>query len=136
MKLPKLGADYSPFSEDILAFTETCVNPDILDSEVLSNNFSTYRTDRSPRRRSGVLIAVTSTLTSLVLKFLCNLFLFFIPPGSDLIIYEHHLSAIKTVLSHLSDRDLLIVFGDFNLPGVSWSLPLTHLSVRIIIIAS
>jgi len=30
-------------------------------------------------------------------------------------------SSIKTVLSHLSERDLLIVLGDFNLPDLSWS---------------
>jgi len=45
----------------------------------------------------------------------------YIPPGSDLTIYEQHLSAIKTVLSHLSERDLLIVLGDLNLPDISWS---------------
>jgi len=32
------------------------------------------------------------------------------------------LSAIKTVSSHLSERDLSIVLGDFNLPDISWSL--------------
>jgi len=47
----------------------------------------------------------------------------YIPPGSDLIIYEHHLSAIKSVLSLLSNSDLLIVLGDFNLPDISWSPP-------------
>jgi len=74
-----------------------------------------------------VLIAVTSTLTSERIYFLnpndiefvgvivslksfpiyvtCS----YIPPGSDLKMYEQHLSAIKTVLSHLSERDLLIV---------------------------
>jgi len=42
MKLPKLYADSSAFSEDILAFTETWLKPEISDSEVLSNNFNTY----------------------------------------------------------------------------------------------
>jgi len=46
----------------------------------------------------------------------------YIPPGSDLTIYEQHLSAIKTVLSHLSERDILTVLGDFNLPNISLSL--------------
>jgi len=86
-----------------------------------------------------VLIGVTSTLTSERIYFLnpndiefvgvkvslksfsiyvtCS----YIPPGSDLTIYDQHLSAINTVLSHLSERDLLIVLGDFNLPGISWS---------------
>jgi len=86
-----------------------------------------------------VLIAVTSSLTSERIYFLspndiefvgvkvslksfsiyvsCS----YIPPGSDLTTYEQHLSAIKAVLSHLSERDLMIVLGDFNLSDVSWS---------------
>jgi len=53
MKLPKLYADSFAFSEDILAFTETWLKPEISDSEVLSKNFNTYRTDRSPLRGWG-----------------------------------------------------------------------------------
>jgi len=78
----------------------------------------------------GVLIAVTSTLTSETIYFLnpndvefVGVKVFFksfyiyvtcsyIPPGSDLTIYEQHLSAIKTVLSYPSESDLLIVLGD------------------------
>jgi len=45
------------------------------------------------------------------------------------------LSSIKTVISHLSERDLLIVLGDFNLHDISWypstdSLVSTPLSVH------
>jgi len=61
MKLPKLYGDFSAFFEDILAFTETWLKLEISDSEVLSKKFNTYRTDRSPRRGGGVLVAVTST---------------------------------------------------------------------------
>jgi len=43
------------------------------------------------------------------------------PPRSDLTIYEQHLSATKTVISHLSEKDFLIVLGNFNLPDISWS---------------
>jgi len=39
MKLPKLYADSSAFSEDILAFTETWLKPEISDSEVLYKIF-------------------------------------------------------------------------------------------------
>jgi len=53
MKLPKLYADSCAFSEGILAFTETWLKPEISDSEVLSKNCNTYRTDRSPRRGVG-----------------------------------------------------------------------------------
>jgi len=87
-----------------------------------------------------VLVAVTSTLTSERIYFLYPNDIEFIgvkvslkslsiyvtcsynPPGSDLTIYEQHLSAIKNVLSHFSERDLLILLGDFNLPDISWSL--------------
>jgi len=58
MKLSKLYADSSA---DILAFTETWLKPEISDSEIVSNNFKTCITDRSPRRGGGVLIAATST---------------------------------------------------------------------------
>jgi len=68
MKLPKLYVDSSAFSEDILAFTETWMKTEISNSEVLSKN--TYRSDRYPRRGSGVLVAVTSTLTSERIYFL------------------------------------------------------------------
>jgi len=50
IKLPKLYADSLAFSEAILAFPETWLKPKISDSEVLSKNFNTYKTDRSPRR--------------------------------------------------------------------------------------
>jgi len=43
IKLPKFYVDSSAFNKDILAFTETWLKPEILDSEVISNN-STYRT--------------------------------------------------------------------------------------------
>jgi len=73
-----------------------------------------------------VLIAITSTLTSgriyllnpndiefvgvkVSLKsFSIYVTCSYIPPVSDSTIYEQHLSAIKTVLSHLYERDLLI----------------------------
>jgi len=40
----------------------------------------------------------------------------------------HHLSAIKSVLFLLSNRDLLIVLSDFYLPDISWSPPTDSLA--------
>jgi len=40
MKLPKLYANSSAFTADILAFTETWLKAEISDNEVLSNNFN------------------------------------------------------------------------------------------------
>jgi len=117
------------------------LKPEISDNEVLSNNFNAYRTDRSSRRGGGVLIAVSTSLTSerihsdtpneiefvsekVSLQSLSSFVTCsYILPCSDLIIYEHHLSSIKSLLSLLSNRDLLIVLSDFNLPDISWSPP-------------
>jgi len=76
-------------------------------------------------------VSVKVSLQSFSIFVTCS----YIPPGSDLIIYEHHLSAIKSFLSLLSNRDLLIVLGDFNLPEITWSpstdsLVAIHLSVH------
>jgi len=49
IKLSQLYADSSALTEDILDFTEIWMKPEISDSEVLSSNFNTYRTDRFSR---------------------------------------------------------------------------------------
>jgi len=106
-----------------------------------SRSISSFKIDRSSRKGGGVLIAITTDLTSertnfdfpneiefvsakvslqsLSILVTCS----YIPPGSDLTIYEHHLYAIKSVLSLLSNRDHLILLTDFNLPDISCSPP-------------
>jgi len=64
MKNPRFYTDSSAFSEDIQTLTESSMTPEISDSEVVSNNFNAYWTDRSSRRGNGVRIPVTSTVTS------------------------------------------------------------------------
>ena len=118
---------------------ETWLKPDILSSEVLAGRYTTFRKDRSSRRAGGVLIAVDSYFTSehftvqvqQELEFLCVKLILpafaifitcsYIPPSSDISIYEQHLSALTAVSSSLSDKDRMIVLGDFNLPGTVWS---------------
>jgi len=60
-------------------------------------------------------VSAKVSLHSLSIFVTCS----YIPPGSDLVTYEHHLSEIKSVLSLLSNRELLIVLGDFNLHDIS-----------------
>ncbi|SPP90004.1 Hypothetical predicted protein, partial [Drosophila guanche] len=133
-KLSTLFMDSFTFSSHVIVFTETWLKPDILSSEVLADRYTIYRNDRSSRRGGGVLIAVNSNFTSELfivqvsqdLEFLCVRLILpgqsiyvtcsYIPPSSDVLIYEQHLSALKTVSSSLSDKDHLIVLGDFNLP--------------------
>jgi len=99
--------------------------------------YTIYRYDRPSRRGGGVLIAVRSTLASEELllddsrnsEFLCVKLSF---PTDQLIlrarIFRHllnsqnHLSAIQSILNKLTDRDQLVVLGDFNITGTMWSL--------------
>lgn len=51
---------------DILVLTETWLNPDICDNEILPDNnlYKIYRNDRIDRRGGGVLVAIKKTLQS------------------------------------------------------------------------
>lgn len=45
----------------------------------------------------------------------------YIPPNSDQEIYLEHSKAIKSICQLLNPDDLIFVFGDFNLPFVTWN---------------
>jgi len=84
---------------------------------------------------SGVQIAVTSNLSPERIYFPSNNiefvgFFAILICFCNLLIYSAWtwvsnlwatFAAIKSVLSYLSERNLLIVLGDFNLPDISWS---------------
>lgn len=44
----------------------------------------------------------------------------YIPPQSDLLIYQQHIALIKMVSLKTNPDDLIFVIGDFNLPRISW----------------
>jgi len=133
-KLTKLYTDSFSLSSHLIVLTETWLKPKILSSEVFPSKYTTYRLDRTFRRGGGVLIAVDSELTSEIIKsdetkeieFLCIKLLLpgisiyitcsYIPPSPEFPIYANHLSAIQFISSKLSDRNQLIVLGDFNIP--------------------
>lgn len=58
-KLSTLYLNSLYFSSQIVVFTETWLKPEILNSKVLPNKYTTYRCDQPDRRGGGVLIAVT-----------------------------------------------------------------------------
>ncbi|XP_043065436.1 uncharacterized protein LOC122320889 [Drosophila ficusphila] len=101
--------------------------------------YTIYRHDRPSKRGGGVLIAVESTLTSEEvlfdelnsIEFICvklsvpdsliYITCSYIPPSSETSVYFNHLSVIQSVSDKLSDKDQLVVLGDFNIPGTIWS---------------
>lgn len=121
----------------MIALTETWLKPDNYNSELFCNKYVVYRFDRISRA-GGVLIAVDSSISSELLSFdntsdiefiavkllLPSFRLFiccsYIPPGSDLLLYNCHKLAILNLHRLLRDNDRLVVLGDFNLPTVKW----------------
>lgn len=108
--------------------------------EILCEKYQIYRRDRGgDRYGGGVLIAVSNCFTSelypsdlsLDIEFIgviiklnnkrmivtCS----YIPPCSENSIYEKHLRALKYVVESTHSTDSVVVFGDFNLPAISWS---------------
>lgn len=110
--------------------------------EILSEKYQIYRRDRGgDRNGGGVLIAVSSSFTSelypsdssLGIEFISVIIKInnkriivtcsYIPPTSEQSVYDKHLHAIKSVTESLLSTDSVFVFGDFNLPSISWSYP-------------
>ena len=133
MFLKSFHSDYK-----VIIFTETWLKPDVLDTEVFSDNYQVFRKDRTSKKGGGVLIAVHNTIpsefvevsvdqdiefVSAKLTFLGNtIFLTcsYIPPNSGVEIYLNHANFIAKVSSLLNNNSSLICMGDFNLPGVAW----------------
>ncbi|KAL1381077.1 hypothetical protein pipiens_013730 [Culex pipiens pipiens] len=127
----------------VIAVSETWLRDGILDSE-LSSNYQFFRKDRSPatselRRGGGCLVAVKNGLDATLVKlagydhleqtiirvkvrrqnvFLCCIY---IRPNSPNDIYLSHYAAVREVLSKADVNDLVIVVGDYNLPGLRWT---------------
>jgi hypothetical protein len=115
------------------------LKPEVENCSIFPNKYTSFRCDRLSRTGGGVLIAVKSDISSefvsidhsSLLEFVCvkvklnqiSIYITcsYIPPSSDISVYLNYLSSIQSVASKLSDRDYLLVFGDFNLPEVGWS---------------
>lgn len=129
-------------SYDIIILTETWLSPDISDSELGLDYFTIYRLDRnfinsSHSRGGGVLIAVKSAITSssitlnnsnvehvFVLLSIDHSSLLigstYLPPLSSILVIESHLSVIEQLLLN-HKPDVVLLLGDYNIPGVSWT---------------
>lgn len=109
---------------NVIAFSETWLKPNTLNTEILCNKFSIYRKDRNSipgicSNGGGVLIAVKSTHFSQELiipessdiEFCCvhvkhgSLSLYvtcsYVPPHSNLDVYNKHLVSIDKVFLQL-----------------------------------
>lgn len=137
-KAKYLEAMESANEHDLIAVTETWLNPSVRDSELLINTyFNIHRRDReSGERGGGVMLAVRHHLKSFRRtdletdaellaceikpndrkKFLC--LVFYRPPSSGIAT----LKALKQCLRKANRAHFtqFLVMGDFNLPDINW----------------
>ena len=126
----------------IIAVTETWLTADVLDSELLPASFCIHRKDRCDTtpdcRGGGVLLAVDTSIPTKRRKDLeppCEILISelrprngpklviivsYRPPNSDLLIFSDHLDA--TLSKVFREYTLACLVGDFNIPGIDWTL--------------
>lgn len=122
---------------DILALTETWLNPDITDIEIFPdrNNFHIYRNDRKNKRGGGVLLAVRKTVQSYAINVHSDLEMIWVacvtkfttlligncyrPPDCSHSFVDDLRSSI-TQATNLCRTDAIYIFGDFNFPEIDW----------------
>lgn len=135
-KKEELSNLVSSINIDILIGTETWLNPDILNSELLMNDFDIYRRDRINRGGGGCLIAIKKHFTSEFVhqgEFSESLFCKInVKGGKPIIIgcvYRPPDRNAELTTKICEDISLVInkhknsVFwlgGDFNLPDIEW----------------
>lgn len=132
----------SPY--DVVVLTETWLD-DVIPSQMLfGDNFVVYRGDRTAftsnkKRSGGVLIAVRKNIPSS--SFTVNephlehawvsisvgrrkicVGAIYIPPdkSGDVRVIKRHTDCLESVVSNTNAEDMIVVFGDYNLPGLKW----------------
>ena len=130
-----LAEEYS-----IIALTETGLDPNINDAELLDHSYAVYRNDRSlmnssKSARGGVLLAVKNNFKSCRLSIgdpsveevwisitvgtsVYCIGCVYIPPSMDVSVYESHFSSASSTCDVFQR---VLVLGDYNLSHITWS---------------
>ena len=120
---------------DIIIGTETWLNPNITNREVLPNSYNVYRKDRADSY-GGVLVAVKGDLISEEISITHNTEAIYIkvqttsskpliigslyrPPSSDTTYMEEMCNTISTLFS-TNKSAIIWLGGDLNLPDINW----------------
>jgi exonuclease III len=137
-KLVELQNIVCTSESDIVGISETWLNSNVSDNEILSDSYNIYRRDRDSNcvqsRGGGVLIAVKKEIKSslvfsseskeiLAIEVNCTsannllLVICYRPPGSDT---TQFVNEFYSVLSEQSRKyRLMCIIGDFNFPGIT-----------------
>lgn len=120
---------------DIIAVTETWLNDNIFNSEILNCGYTIYRKDRgSGKRGGGVLLAIKQSLESIRRKDLeCDtemiaielkpvnspkliVSVFYRPPNNN----NSFITEFNSFLSKVGNQSKVLLLGDFNFPNIKW----------------
>lgn len=138
--------DISNCPYDVILITETWLQHQHLDSEIIPSGWSLHRKDRnsidmnSNQFGGGVLIAVKNTLKCTAVDIVTvpddkfdivackitfptkNIFIvcFYIPPRSTIEQYNQLAVRITELHDTLKEADDIIIYGDSNLSGIQW----------------
>ncbi|XP_044745218.1 uncharacterized protein LOC123307080 [Coccinella septempunctata] len=131
---------------DIICLTETWLDDNILDSEVLNNSYKVYRRDRRSgsslkSRGGGVLVAVSNNLTSFSESSWCSeaedIWVTIVPdrgskarvhigcayiPPRDMVALTSFTSSLCDIVNNNNCNDTFVICGDFNLPEIKWNM--------------
>lgn len=137
-----LNSHKLPF--DIFALTETNLSADINDNELFPSHFNIFRVDGSSDDAEscgrGVLLAIHNSYDSTLYKtslstsfeFVCvksiiskySLFIIccYLRPSQPTQCYQLAIDAFDSIFDAADSSDVVIIFGDFNLPNLQWVL--------------
>ncbi|XP_025419025.1 uncharacterized protein LOC112689501 [Sipha flava] len=143
-KLDVFNRNIALVDYDIIILTETWLHNEVNDIELgIIPKYTVFRCDRDSVmgciiRGGGVLIAIknhlqcnriplqNNNIEQLFIKLSMGSFTLligsvYIPPNSSVDIYNDHTDTVSNLLN-LSHYSNVILLGDYNLPGIHWSL--------------
>ena len=133
-KRDDLSALLAAHTPNIVTLTETFLDDEIYDSEIVTNSYTVFRHDRN-RHGGGVMALVRNNISATQRNDLESnselawieishttgkllLGIFYRPPNSDL----SYLKTLQDSLLSIPDNTDIILCGDFNVPDVNWEI--------------
>ena len=146
-KVTEFALEVSNSFYDCIILTESWLDAQISSTQLFGIDYTVYRTDRSllnstKARGGGVIIAVRRSLASALLieamdesleqlwvtvkngAFNIVIGAIYIPPNmrNEVEIVDRHILSVEKVINSTSINDDLLIFGDYNRAGLSWSM--------------
>jgi len=148
-KLFNFKCNIVSFNYVFIVLTDTWLNDSFHNNELGMFNYNIYRCDRSSltsnsSRGGSIIIAIRKDFQSFLLPspnlsleqlFVSFIFDFktyiigavYLPPSSSPSIYENYSKSIDLIIDNFP-HSTYIIFGDFNLPEITWSNDIHGLS--------